>query len=139
MNAPGDDGAANRDDRTDREVDAFRSDDHRHAERHGSDGHGAIKYVDQAAEQPALDNPDAEKPGRNEPVDDEDQRERERGPDHAVTQQRHQAPGGRPFGGGKQWSLFAHDPAIVSMIFSRAISAPSISPTFLRSRSTTTR
>ena len=140
MDAPGDHGAANRDDRADRKVDAFRADDDRHAERHHRGRHGAIEDVDQVAEQPALDDADAEKAGRDEPVDHQDQRQRQRwarssgGPDERPSAR---AGEGRPFGGA--WNSgrsFVHAPAIVSMIFSRVISAPSISPTFLRSRST---
>ena len=54
-------------------------------------GIAPIENVDQAAEQPTLDDPNGEKAGRDEPVDHQDQRERKRRPDHSVAQQRFHA------------------------------------------------
>ncbi len=139
VNAPGDDRADDGDDRADREVDALGADDSGHAERHQRRRHGAVQNVDQVAEQPALDDANLEEAGRNDSVDDQDQRQRDNRPHGAMPGDRAQPGRGRRRRRDLSRVLHGLAPAIVSMMVWRSMSRSSISPTLRRSRSTAIR
>ena len=123
VDAPGDDGAADGDDRADREIDALGADHDRHAERDERGRHGAIENVDQIAEQPALDDADLKKPGRDDAVDGEDERQRHQRPDRPVAGDRAQSRTSVACPASISAECFMISrPAIVRMTFSRVMS-----------------
>ncbi len=69
VNPPSDDRADDGDDRSDRKIDAFRSDHHRHPQSDDGGRRRPVQNVDEVAEQAALNDADIEEPGRDDPVD----------------------------------------------------------------------
>ena len=112
VNPPGDHRADDGDDRSDREIDAFRADHHRHPQSDDRGRHRPVQNVDEVAEQAALDDADVEEPGRDEAVDREDERQRQKRPNRAMAGKRAQAMQARgsaaisPFARGRSAAVF---------------------------------
>src|SRR5262249_60282690 len=98
-----------------------------HAEGDEGNRRRTVDDVDQAAEQAALDDPDAEEARREDGVEQEDDAQDHQRPYRAVAGQRAEPGDQRSLQAQRRRTLDRHPPAIVWMILSCVRSAPAIS------------